>query len=93
VSVRITLNDELLILNVSMINNDSAETHAGVVNLKSPSGKVLLDVNESLNPEQRFFRTYTLNVTGLKNAEIFILIDPQAKMASGISKTIQLSEK
>ncbi|NJE30571.1 hypothetical protein E3E38_05835 [Thermococcus sp. 18S1] len=93
VSVGITLNDEVLILNVSMMNNDSVETHTGVVQLKSPSGEVLLDVNESLNPKQRFFKKYTLNATGLKNAELFIFIDPQAKVASGISKTIQLSEK
>ncbi|NJF25334.1 hypothetical protein [Thermococcus sp. Bubb.Bath] len=93
VSVGITLNGEILSLNVSIINDDTAKTHTGVVNLKSPSGKTLLNVEESLKPQQSFFRTYTLNVTGLKNAEVFILIDPQAKIASGISKTIQLSKK
>ncbi|ASJ08611.1 hypothetical protein A3L11_04930 [Thermococcus siculi] len=93
VSVGITLNNELLILKVSMINNDSAETHIGMVKLESPTGKILLNVTEPVDPKRKFFRTYTLNVTGLAEAQLSILIDPQAKVATGISKTIQLSEK
>ncbi|KUH34280.1 hypothetical protein APY94_03135 [Thermococcus celericrescens] len=93
VSVGITLNNELLILKVSMINNDSAETHIGIVKLESPTGEILLNVTEPVEPKRKFFRTYTLNVTGLAEAQLSILIDPQAKVATGISKTIRLSEK
>jgi hypothetical protein len=93
VSVRITLNGEILSLNVSIVNNDTAKNHTGVVRLKSASGETLLNVEESLKPQQSFFKTYTLNVTGLRKAEVSIFIDPQAKVATGISKTIQLSKK